>query len=134
MPITSPATVICESSRVAVETDPVTVDVGRAGDRAFMNVATGGFGTEVTQMQDNIAAPAKGNARMRFVHFAAQNAGGLAVLPEWRRNGVDLPGENARRTAEWEKRKAEIEAMPDGEPRDAGGHASLTDRLARVRG
>ena len=34
--------------RVAVETDPVTVDVGRSGDRAFMNVATGGFGTEVT--------------------------------------------------------------------------------------
>lgn len=34
--------------RVAVETEPVTVDVGRSGDRAFMNVATGGFGTEVT--------------------------------------------------------------------------------------
>jgi lipid kinase YegS len=38
--------------RVAVETDPVTVDVGRAGDRAFMNVATGGFGTEVTVNTD----------------------------------------------------------------------------------
>ena len=34
--------------RVAVETEPVTVDVGHSGDRAFMNVATGGFGTEVT--------------------------------------------------------------------------------------
>lgn len=34
--------------RVAVETEPVAVDVGRSGDRAFMNVATGGFGTEVT--------------------------------------------------------------------------------------
>ncbi len=34
--------------RVAVETEPVTVDVGRSGDRAFINVATGGFGTEVT--------------------------------------------------------------------------------------
>jgi lipid kinase YegS len=34
--------------RVSVETEPVTVDVGRSGDRAFMNVATGGFGTEVT--------------------------------------------------------------------------------------
>ena len=34
--------------RVAVETEPVTVDVGRSGNRAFMNVATGGFGTEVT--------------------------------------------------------------------------------------
>ncbi len=38
--------------RVAVETDPVTVDVGRSGDRAFMNVATGGFGTEVTVNTD----------------------------------------------------------------------------------
>ena len=34
--------------RVAVETESVTVDVGRSGDRAFINVATGGFGTEVT--------------------------------------------------------------------------------------
>jgi lipid kinase YegS len=34
--------------RVAVETEAVTVDVGRSGDRAFINVATGGFGTEVT--------------------------------------------------------------------------------------
>ena len=38
--------------RVAVETEPVTVDVGRSGDRAFMNVATGGFGTEVTVNTD----------------------------------------------------------------------------------
>jgi lipid kinase YegS len=37
-----------EALRVAVETEPVAVDVGRSGDRAFMNVATGGFGTEVT--------------------------------------------------------------------------------------
>ena len=34
--------------RVAVETESVTVDVGRSGDRAFINVATGVFGTEVT--------------------------------------------------------------------------------------
>ena len=34
--------------RIAVETEPVFVDVGRAGNRAFLNVATGGFGTEVT--------------------------------------------------------------------------------------
>jgi lipid kinase YegS len=38
--------------RVAVETEPVAVDVGRSGDRAFMNVATGGFGTEVTVNTD----------------------------------------------------------------------------------
>jgi len=38
--------------RVAVETEPVSVDVGRAGERAFMNVATGGFGTEVTVNTD----------------------------------------------------------------------------------
>lgn len=37
-----------EALRVAVETEPVTVDFGRSGDLAFMNVATGGFGTEVT--------------------------------------------------------------------------------------
>ena len=41
-----------ESPLVVVETDPVTVDVGRSGDRAFMNVATGGFGTEVTVNTD----------------------------------------------------------------------------------
>jgi lipid kinase YegS len=38
--------------RVAVETEPVTVDVGRSGDRAFMNIATGGFGSEVTVATD----------------------------------------------------------------------------------
>jgi lipid kinase YegS len=38
--------------RVAVETEPVAVDVGRSGDRAFMNVATGGFGSEVTVTTD----------------------------------------------------------------------------------
>jgi lipid kinase YegS len=32
---------------IAVRT-PVPIDVGRAGDRLFLNVATGGFGTEIT--------------------------------------------------------------------------------------
>ena len=50
--------------RVAVETDPVLVDVGRAGDRAFMNVATGGFGTEyvvVPAQEDKPGKKAQGS-------------------------------------------------------------------------
>ena len=31
-----------------VDSDPVPIDVGRAGQRTFINVATGGFGTQVT--------------------------------------------------------------------------------------
>ena len=31
-----------------VDSEPVCIDVGRAGERTFINVATGGFGTQVT--------------------------------------------------------------------------------------
>jgi lipid kinase YegS len=31
-----------------VDSEPVAIDVGRAGERTFINVATGGFGTQVT--------------------------------------------------------------------------------------
>jgi lipid kinase YegS len=31
-----------------VDSEPIAIDVGRAGERTFINVATGGFGTQVT--------------------------------------------------------------------------------------
>ena len=37
-----------DSGLFAAEASKEGIDVGRSGDRAFMNVATGGFGTEVT--------------------------------------------------------------------------------------
>jgi len=42
-----------EALRLAVTATPVAVDVGRANGRAFMNVATGGFGTQVTVATPN---------------------------------------------------------------------------------
>ena len=92
--------------RVAVETDPVTVDVGRSGDRAFMNVATGGFGTEVTVNTDP--------KLKRMLGGAAYFITGLGRFSELEPVEVRLSGPDL----EWEGR---ILVLAVGNARQAGG-------------
>lgn len=53
---------LVDALRTALAAEPVKADVGRAGDRAFLNVATGGFGTEVTVSTDPRLKKALGGA------------------------------------------------------------------------
>lgn len=92
--------------RVAVETDPVTVDVGRSGDRAFMNVATGGFGTEVTVNTDP--------KLKRLLGGAAYFVTGLGRFSELEPVEVQLRGPGF----EWQ---GKILVLAVGNARQAGG-------------
>ena len=92
--------------RVAVETEPVTVDVGRSGDRAFMNVATGGFGTEVTVNTDP--------KLKRMLGGAAYFITGLGRFSELQPVQVRLKGPDL----DWEGR---ILVLAVGNARQAGG-------------
>ena len=92
--------------RVAVETEPVAVDVGRAGDRAFMNVATGGFGTEVTVNTDP--------KLKRMLGGAAYFITGLGHFSELQPVLVRLRGPEL----EWE---GKILVLAVGNARQAGG-------------
>ena len=92
--------------RVAVETEPVTVDVGRSGDRAFMNVATGGFGTEVTVNTDP--------KLKRMLGGAAYFITGLSHFSELEPVEVQLRGPGF----EWE---GKILVLAVGNARQAGG-------------
>ena len=109
--------------RVAVETDPVTVDVGRSGDRAFMNVATGGFGTEVTVNTDP--------KLKRMLGGAAYFITGLNHFSELEPVEVRLEGPGF----EWE---GKILVLAVGNARQAGGghvlcpEAVLNDGLLDV--
>ena len=92
--------------RVAVETEPVAVDVGRSGDRAFMNVATGGFGTEVTVNTDP--------KLKRMLGGAAYFITGLGRFSELQPVQVRLKGPDL----DWEGR---ILVLAVGNARQAGG-------------
>ncbi|MEM6296712.1 MAG: lipid kinase YegS, partial [Myxococcota bacterium] len=48
--------------RLATSEAPSRIDVGRAGDRVFLNVATGGFGTQITVETDPRLKKAMGGA------------------------------------------------------------------------
>ena len=109
--------------RVAVETEPVTVDVGRSGDRAFMNVATGGFGTEVTVNTDP--------KLKRMLGGAAYFITGLGRFSELQPVQVQMRGPGF----EWE---GKILVLAVGNARQAGGghvlcpEAVLNDGLLDV--
>ena len=92
--------------RVAVETEPVSVDVGRSGDRAFMNVATGGFGTEVTVNTDP--------KLKRMLGGAAYFITGLGHFSELEPVEVRLSGPDLH----WE---GKILVLAVGNARQAGG-------------
>ena len=109
--------------RVAVETEPVAVDVGRSGDRAFMNVATGGFGTEVTVNTDP--------KLKRMLGGAAYFITGIGNFSELEPVQVRLRGPGL----EWE---GKILVLAVGNARQAGGghvlcpEAVLNDGLLDV--
>lgn len=92
--------------RVAVETEPVPVDVGRSGERAFMNVATGGFGTEVTVNTDP--------KLKRLLGGAAYFITGLGRFSELEPVQVRLRGPDL----DWEGR---LLVLAVGNARQAGG-------------
>lgn len=66
--------------RLVAEGEAVPVDVGRVGDRTFMNVATGGFGTEITAETSPELKQSIGRAAyfvtgiLRFTDLAAKSA------------------------------------------------------------
>jgi lipid kinase YegS len=92
--------------RVAIETEPVVVDVGVSGDRAFMNVATGGFGTEVTVNTDP--------KLKRLLGGAAYFITGLGRFSELEPVEVHLRGPDL----DW---KGKILVLAVGNARQAGG-------------
>ena len=92
--------------RVAVETEPAVVDVGRSGQRAFMNVATGGFGTEVTVNTDP--------KLKRMLGGAAYLITGMGRFSELEPVEVQLKGPDLN----W---KGKILVLAVGNARQAGG-------------
>ena len=94
---------ISDALAIALSAEPSLCDVGWANDRAFLNVATGGFGTEVTTNTDATLKELLGGAAYfltgvsRFASISPSNARIEAADGVWEGKLLALAVGNGRR-------------------------------------